>query len=465
MPAPSPSPVQETDHRHASDRTALADTRADERAVVPVAGACDDRVRGGDEGLRARTSTALARRLLRDRQGRVRLRRRRLRARASRRLIRLLLKELEPTARPDHRRRPRPRPAQALEGAAAPAQRRLRLPGLQAAPEPHRVRERRLRAQGAGREPATRSARKVPEVLSLVGLSHKMNSLPDELSGGEQQRVSIARAFVNHPPLLDLRRADGEPRPRHVRRDHAAPLPDQPRRHDDPDGHARPRDGRQDAQARDRARGRARSCATSAAGGTAANESSGSSSPRRCARCGANALDDGRGDDDRADRDVPARPVDRARHAGSLSWSDHVEERARRCKVVLLHDAHVRDERLRPAGRARSRLARGEPDGQGRRRQVRLQGGGAQDHAASAPGARRANLPYNPLPDAFEVRRSKAEDVGSRSRRACAPQQRRRREGRRRRSDGRADPPASRKVISIDLLRRRDRAAGSRRRC
>src|SRR5205823_965227 len=35
--------------------------------------------------------------------------------------------------------------------------------------------------------------RKVPEVLNLVGLSHKMNSLPDELSGGEQQRVSIAR--------------------------------------------------------------------------------------------------------------------------------------------------------------------------------------------------------------------------------------------------------------------------------
>jgi cell division transport system ATP-binding protein len=44
--------------------------------------------------------------------------------------------------------------------------------------------------------------RKVPEILSLVGLGDKMNSLPSEISGGEQQRVSVARAFVNHPPLL-----------------------------------------------------------------------------------------------------------------------------------------------------------------------------------------------------------------------------------------------------------------------
>jgi cell division transport system ATP-binding protein len=43
---------------------------------------------------------------------------------------------------------------------------------------------------------------KVPDILRLVGLSTKLHNYPDQLSGGEQQRVAVARAFVNHPPLL-----------------------------------------------------------------------------------------------------------------------------------------------------------------------------------------------------------------------------------------------------------------------
>jgi cell division transport system ATP-binding protein len=42
----------------------------------------------------------------------------------------------------------------------------------------------------------------VPQVLELVGLAKKSDNLPGELSGGEQQRVSIARAFVNRPMIL-----------------------------------------------------------------------------------------------------------------------------------------------------------------------------------------------------------------------------------------------------------------------
>ena len=42
----------------------------------------------------------------------------------------------------------------------------------------------------------------VPEVLRLVGLQEKLDKMPDQLSGGEQQRVSIARAIVNRPPML-----------------------------------------------------------------------------------------------------------------------------------------------------------------------------------------------------------------------------------------------------------------------
>ena len=110
-----------------------------------------------------------------------------------------------------------------------------------------------LKVQGESRNGIRR---KVPEVLNLVGLADKTNSYPDELSGGEQQRVSIARAVVNHLPLLICDEPTGTSIPPDVGRDHAAAVPDQPRRDHDPDGHARSRDGGQDAEARDRARGR-----------------------------------------------------------------------------------------------------------------------------------------------------------------------------------------------------------------
>lgn len=44
--------------------------------------------------------------------------------------------------------------------------------------------------------------KKVPIVLSLVGLSNKYKAFPHELSGGEQQRISLARAIVNNPSIL-----------------------------------------------------------------------------------------------------------------------------------------------------------------------------------------------------------------------------------------------------------------------
>jgi cell division transport system ATP-binding protein len=50
--------------------------------------------------------------------------------------------------------------------------------------------------------PVTTQQRKTFQVLKWVGLQHRMNALPEELSGGEQQRVAIARALVNDPQII-----------------------------------------------------------------------------------------------------------------------------------------------------------------------------------------------------------------------------------------------------------------------
>jgi len=116
-------------------------------------------------------------------------------------VVRLLLKELEPTS---GRIIVAGRDLGRLRGSKVPQLRRnvgcvfqdfKLLPNRTAAENVAYA----LKVQG---ESTSSIRRKVPEVLNMVGLAHKMSSHPEELSGGEQQRVSIARAFVNHPPLL-----------------------------------------------------------------------------------------------------------------------------------------------------------------------------------------------------------------------------------------------------------------------
>ncbi len=78
-----------------------------------------------------------------------------------------------------------------------------------------------LKATGWKREEEIR--RRIEEVLEVVELQHKTHKMPFELSGGEQQRLVIARAPCSTAPLAAAgRRAHGQPRPRDGRRHHAS---------------------------------------------------------------------------------------------------------------------------------------------------------------------------------------------------------------------------------------------------
>ena len=57
-------------------------------------------------------------------------------------------------------------------------------------------------AQKVVGEPNSHIKKKVPLMLSMVGLAAKYRSFPKQLSGGEQQRVAIARALINEPSIL-----------------------------------------------------------------------------------------------------------------------------------------------------------------------------------------------------------------------------------------------------------------------
>ena len=87
-------------------------------------------------------------------------------------------------------------------GAQGPAQDRDRVPGLQAAAAQDGLRERRVRARGHRARRGAGSGRRWTGCSPLVGLTGQAQQLPDQLSGGEQQRTAIARALVHDPRII-----------------------------------------------------------------------------------------------------------------------------------------------------------------------------------------------------------------------------------------------------------------------
>ncbi len=167
-------------------------------------------------------------------------------------LIKLLIRELDATEGAVRiAGRDIGRPAGEEDPAAAP-QHRHRLPGLQAAPRPHRLRQRRLRAAGDRRQP-----RRDPRAgAGDPAPGRPLDQAPQLPRPALRRRAAarLDRPRLRQPPAAAARRrAERQPRPGHLDRDHAAALPDQQDRHDRRRRHPRPRDGRQHAAPRDRA--------------------------------------------------------------------------------------------------------------------------------------------------------------------------------------------------------------------
>ena len=357
--------MQEPDFTQHTPRPRSSSGRSSAGAAATTSAGLDDRLRGGDEGLRARRRRA-ARRHVPHRQGRVRVHRRRVRlgqvdARAP------AAEGARRDARQDRRRRPRPRAAQALEGADAAPEHRLRLPGLQAAAEPHarprtsptrsRCRARaaasirqarcpRCSRWSASRTRRTRSPTSSPAASSSASRSRARSSTtrrsssatsrpgnldPDTSVGIMQLLYRINRSGTTMLMVTHDREMVDKMRKRVIQLEDGPP-------------------GARRAARRLHGRMRFRRMRLGSRRGVA--------EPRR------QHLDDVRGDDDRARRHVPARALHRARDVDALV----VEPRqARADRQGRVQDAPPAAARRRARRRTRSceQLA-GEPAGQER---------------------------------------------------------------------------------------------------